>query len=48
MFSHLAYIMAEFEDELLMKTTEHLKNTVGVSPICLIYDGAIVECRGKE
>ena len=42
-FSRIAYVMASEENCVLSGILEHIENETHCKPICLIYDGAIVE-----
>ena len=47
-FSRFAYLMAELENEILTKILDKVELQTGSKPICLIYDGAIIESRDAE
>ena len=42
-YSKLSYFLADLETQLLHSILEDIEASTGLKPLCLIYDGAIIE-----
>ena len=47
-FTRLAYILAEEENETLCLILERIKTETSLLPICLLFDGAIIETPDEQ